>query len=58
MVYSMTGFGRSEYSDEERRVIIEIKSVNHRYCDISVKLPRIISRFEPEIRKRDRKSVV
>lgn len=52
MVYSMTGFGRSEYSDEARRVVIEMKSVNHRYCDISVKLPRSISRFEPEIRKR------
>lgn len=52
MVYSMTGFGRAEYSDEARRVIIEMKSVNHRYCDISVKLPRSISRFEPEIRKR------
>jgi len=48
----MTGFGRSEYSDEARRVVIEMKSVNHRYCDISVKLPRSISRFEPEIRKR------
>lgn len=52
MVYSMTGFGRSEYSDEYRRVIIEIKSVNYRYCDISVKLPRSISRFEPELKKR------
>ncbi|MBR3042326.1 MAG: YicC family protein [Eubacterium sp.] len=48
----MTGFGRSEYSDENRRIIIEIKSVNHRYCDVSIKLPRIISRFEPELRKR------
>ena len=51
MVYSMTGFGRGEYSDEDRRVVVEIKSVNHRYCDINVKLPRNISRFEPEIRK-------
>ena len=57
MVYSMTGFGRSEYSDELRRVVIEMKSVNHRYCDISVKLPRSISRFEPEIRKRLKKYV-
>jgi uncharacterized protein (TIGR00255 family) len=48
----MTGFGRSEYSDENRRIIIEIKSVNHRYCDVSIKLPRLISRFEPELRKR------
>ncbi len=52
MIYSMTGFGRSEYSDEARRVVIEIKSVNHRYCDINIKLPRSISRFEPELRKR------
>ena len=52
MIYSMTGFGRSEYSDEAIRVIIEIKSVNHRYCDINIKLPRSISRFEPELRKR------
>ncbi len=57
MVYSMTGFGRSEYSDELRRVVIEMKSVNHRYCDIGVKLPRSISRFEPEIRKRLKKYV-
>ena len=48
----MTGFGRSEYLDDEKKIIIEIKSVNHRYCDINVKLPRTISRFEPEIRKR------
>ena len=57
MVYSMTGFGRSEYSDENRRVIIEIKSVNYRYCDISIKLPRSISRFEPELKKRVKKYV-
>ena len=57
MVYSMTGFGRSEYSDEARRVIIEIKSVNYRYCDISIKLPRSISRFEPELKKRVKKYV-
>ena len=52
MVCSMTGFGRSEYLDDEKKIIIEIKSVNHRYSDINVKLPRTISRFEPEIRKR------
>ena len=57
MVYSMTGFGRSEYSDEDRRVIIEIKSVNYRYCDIGIKLPRSISRFEPELKKRVKKYV-
>ncbi|MBO4591995.1 MAG: hypothetical protein J5684_05500, partial [Eubacterium sp.] len=53
----MTGFGRSEYSDEARKIIIEIKSVNHRYSDINVKMPRVISRFEPEIRKRMKRYV-
>ena len=36
----MTGFGRSEYSDGKRNITVEIKSVNHRYSDISVKMPR------------------
>ena len=40
MIKSMTGFGRSEYSDGKRNITLEIKSVNHRYSDISVKMPR------------------
>ena len=40
MIKSMTGFGRSEYSDGKRNINVEIKSVNHRYSDISVKMPR------------------
>jgi uncharacterized protein (TIGR00255 family) len=36
----MTGFGRGEYSDGKRAVTAEIRSVNHRYCEISVRLPR------------------
>ncbi len=40
MVKSMTGFGRGEYSDEKRSIVAEIKSVNHRYSDITVKMPR------------------
>ncbi len=51
MIRSMTGFGRSEFTDEEYRIIVEIKSVNHRYLDLGVKLPRIISKYEPEIRR-------
>jgi uncharacterized protein YicC (UPF0701 family) len=39
MIRSMTGFGRGEYRDEERSVTAEIRSVNHRYCDVAVKLP-------------------
>ncbi len=40
MIKSMTGFGRSEYTDGKRNITVEIKSVNHRYSDISVKMPR------------------
>lgn len=40
MIKSMTGFGRSEYSDGKRNITVEIKSVNHRYSDISIKMPR------------------
>ena len=48
---SMTGFGRSNYENDGRMYNIEIKSVNHRYCDITVKLPRSISYLEEKIKK-------
>ena len=40
MIYSMTGFGRGEYTEYDRKIIVEMKSVNHRYCDVNVRLPR------------------
>ena len=40
MIKSMTGFGRGEYTDGKRNITVEIKSVNHRYSDISIKMPR------------------
>ena len=40
MIKSMTGFGRSEYTDGKRNITVEIKSVNHRYSDITIKMPR------------------
>ena len=48
---SMTGFGRANYESDGRMYNIEIKSVNHRYCDIGVKLPRNISYLEEKIKK-------
>ena len=51
MTKSMTGFGRSEYSDGKRNIICEIKSVNHRYSDISVKMPRRYSFAEDKIKQ-------
>lgn len=48
---SMTGFGRGEYKDSNIEIIVEIKSVNHRYKDFFIKLPRQISMLEDNIRK-------
>lgn len=50
MIKSMTGFGRSEYTDGKRNIIVEIKSVNHRYSDISVKMPRRYSFVEDKVK--------
>jgi uncharacterized protein (TIGR00255 family) len=46
----MTGFGRAELIDEKRKLIVEMKSVNHRYADITIKMPRRLNRFEAAIR--------
>ena len=51
MIKSMTGYGRANVSKNEREYQIEIKSVNHRYLDISVKMPRQISYLEETIKK-------
>ena len=51
MIKSMTGFGRAKYSIEGRDYSVEIKSVNNRYCDINVKLPRSISYLEEKIKE-------
>lgn len=48
---SMTGFGRSKLEENSREYIVEIKSVNHKYSDISIKMPRNISCFEDKIKK-------
>ena len=51
MIRSMTGFGHGEVSnDKNQKVTVEIKSVNHRYCDISLKLPKKLAMFEANIR--------
>ena len=50
MIKSMTGFGRGEYSDGKRTVTAEIKTVNHRYSDINVKMPKRYSFAEEKIK--------
>lgn len=46
----MTGFGRSEIVNVERKLVVEMKAVNHRYCEISIKMPKKLSFFEAGIR--------
>ena len=50
MIKSMTGFGRGEHSDGKRTIVVEIRSVNHRYGDIIVKMPRKYSFAEEKIK--------
>ena len=50
MVRSMTGYGRGIYSDNQRSITVEVKAVNHRYCDITVKIPRKYSFAEEKIK--------
>ncbi|MDO4337877.1 MAG: YicC/YloC family endoribonuclease [Eubacteriales bacterium] len=50
MIKSMTGFGRAEVVTNERRITVELKSVNHRYLDMSIKMPKKLSFFEGAIR--------
>lgn len=48
---SMTGYGRAKLQKESREYIVEIKSVNHKYLDINVKLPRNLFCMEDRVRK-------
>ena len=50
MIKSMTGFGRAEVSDGKRNIVVEIRSVNHRYCDITVKTARRYAFAEEKIK--------
>lgn len=50
MIKSMTGFGRYEITEGERKITAEIKSVNHRYLDVTIKVPKKLSFFETAVR--------
>jgi uncharacterized protein (TIGR00255 family) len=50
MIKSMTGFGRCEISEGQRKVSIEMKSVNHRYLEAGIKMPKKLNVFEARIR--------
>ncbi len=50
MLKSMTGFGRCEIAGMDRKITIEMKAVNHRYCEIAIKMPKKLGFFEAGIR--------
>jgi uncharacterized protein (TIGR00255 family) len=58
MLKSMTGFGRGECIRHGRRFKVEIKSVNHRFSDFTIKVPRFLNPFEDRIRHRLAKDII
>lgn len=50
MIKSMTGFGRCEVQEADRKITVEMKSVNHRYLDVNIKMPKKLNFFEASIR--------
>lgn len=50
MIKSMTGFGRCEVAEGARKISVEMKSVNHRYLDVNIKMPKKLNYFEAAIR--------
>lgn len=50
MIKSMTGFGRAEVQDEEKKFTVEMKGVNHRYLDVNIRMPKKLNFFEASIR--------
>ncbi|MCI8797784.1 MAG: YicC family protein [Dorea sp.] len=57
MIKSMTGFGRCEISDGERKFTVEMKGVNHRYLDVNIRMPKKLNYFETAIRNFLKQSV-
>ena len=51
LIKSMTGYGKGEARQDDITITVEIKTVNHRYADISIKLPRTFSSLEHNVRK-------
>lgn len=57
MIKSMTGFGRCEAAENNRKFTVEIKAVNHRYLDVNIKMPKPLNYFESAIRNELKKYI-
>lgn len=51
MIKSMTGFGRGEYGEDNINFTVDVRSVNHRYSDFSIRMPRMVSGLEDKVRE-------
>ena len=51
LLKSMTGYGRAKIENDEREISVEIKSVNHRFLDLNIKVPRLYAYLEDMIKK-------
>lgn len=57
MLVSMTGFGQGEVSNRLSRVTVEIRTVNHRYLDLSIKMPKVLASREHDIKELLKKNI-
>ncbi len=57
MIKSMTGFGRGEAQAQQKKFLIEVKSLNHRYLDTNIKMPKLLNYLEEKIRQRIKDAV-
>ena len=57
MIKSMTGFGRCEVTEGERKFTVDMKGVNHRYLDVNIRMPKKLNFFETAIRNQMKKSI-
>jgi len=57
MIKSMTGYGKSTLATDSREYQVEIKTINHRFADINVKMPRVLSYLEEDVKKEILKQV-
>jgi len=51
MIRSMTGYGSADFERDGQRLWAEVRSVNHRYCEVSLRAPKLVSAFEDQIRQ-------
>src|ERR1700704_955280 len=51
MIRSMTGYGSADIERDGQRLTAEVRSVNHRFCEVSIRAPKVVGLFEDQIRQ-------